>query len=193
MATSELIAVISGVLGLLGTIIAYGRKIYKQVSLFIEDQEEVRDSLKDIKQELTTNGGKSLKDMVIKMKITCDTINVRQRVLDQRSKAALHYQKEALFEVDRSANLVWCNDSFRKLMMEDSGSGELSGKDWISIIDESKRREFCEEVDSCVKMCRKIDIETVDTQGGALHFIGYPYKIGRNNHEGFLIHLKKEN
>jgi len=194
MATSELIAIISGVLGLLGTFLAFGRKFYKQVSSFIEAQEEVKESIKVIQNEVTPNGGKSLKDIVYKMKITCERMDVRQRVLDQRSKAALHYQKEALFEIDKSGNMTWCNEAFRTLMVEEGGVVS-TGKDWIAVVDEDSRKDFVEEVQSCLKMCRKIDVETVDTQGSVVYFIGFPYKIGRNNHEGFLIHLKikKEN
>lgn len=194
MATSELIAIITGVLGLLGTIMAFGRKLYKKISLFIEDQEDVKNSLLVIQNEVTPNGGHSLKDIVYKMKITCERMDIRQRVLDQRSKAALHYQKEALFEIDRSGNMTWCNEAFRTLMAKEGGVSS-TGKDWIAVVDEDSRKDFVEEIESCLKMCRKIDIETVDTQGGAVCLIGYPYKVGRNNHEGFLIHLKikKEN
>lgn len=191
MENSELITLLSGFLGMMGTIAALARKFYKQASSFIEEQKDFQEAIKVIQKEVTPNGGSSLKDVVNKLKITCDRMEVRQRVIDQRSKASLHYQKEALFEIDRSGNMTWCNDAFRTLMVEEGGVIS-TGKDWIAVVDEESRKDFVEEIESCLKMCRKIDIETRDTQGSVVSFTGYPYKIGRNNHEGFLIYLKIE-
>ncbi len=191
MENSELITLLSGFLGMMGTIAALARKFYKQASSFIEEQKDFQEAIKVIQKEVTPNGGSSLKDVVNKLKITCDRMEVRQRVIDQRSKASLHYQTEALFEIDRSGNMTWCNDAFRTLMVEEGGVIS-TGKDWIAVIDEDHRECFVAEIESCLKMCRKIDIETKDTQGCVVSFTGYPYKIGRNNHEGFLIYLKIE-
>ena len=42
-------------------------------------------------------------------------------------------------------------------------------------------------------MNRKIDIVTSSIDNDKIHFLGYPYRITDKEHEGFLIHLYKEN
>lgn len=164
-------------------------KVFKTSRVFMQDHNELKEAIRVIKSEVTPNGGSSLKDVVTKLKITCDRIEVRQKLLDQRSKAALHYQKKPLFEIDRSGNLTWCNEAFRELA--ELNDGDCRGSDWIAVIDEDERENFVKELNSCLKMCRKLDIETVSVNGSTIHFMGYPYRIGKGLHEGFLIHLKR--
>ena len=166
-------------------------KVFKTSRNFMKEFEGCKDTIKYIKSELSPNGGSSIKDVVNKLSITCDRIEVRQKLLDQRSKAALHYQTKPLFEIDRSGNFTWCNEAFRELA--ELNDGECQGSDWIAVIDEDERENFLKELQSCLKMCRKLDITTVSVNGSTIHFMGYPYRIGRGLHEGFLIHLKKEN
>tara|TARA_R100000951_G_scaffold93028_1_gene81564 strand:+ start:100 stop:675 length:576 start_codon:yes stop_codon:yes gene_type:complete len=166
-------------------------KVFKTTRIFIKDHEQLQEAVQVIRSEVTPNGGSSLKDLVNKLKITCDRIEVRQKLLDQRSKAALHYQKKALFEIDSSGGLTWCNEAFKEIA--ELNDGECRGSDWIAVIDEDERENFVKELNSCLKMCRKLDIETVAVNGSTIHFMGYPYRIGKGLHEGFLIHLNKEN
>lgn len=166
-------------------------KVFKASKVFLTDHEELKEAIQVIRSEVTPNGGSSLKDVVNKLKITCDRIEIRQKLLDQRSKAALHYQTKPLFETDRSGNLTWCNEAFRDLA--EINEGDCKDSDWIALIDEEERENFLKELESCLKMCRKLDITTVSVNGSTIHFMGYPYRIGKGLHEGFLIHLKKEN
>ena len=151
------------------------------------DQEDVKASIETIRQEVVTNGGLSIKDVVNSLKTTCERIEDRQKVLDQRSKASLHYHDQALFETNKEGRLVWNNDKFQKVVGE--GLQIMEGYDWIALIDEPERERFIKEFQSCMKTCRKVDIETTSVNGNPIRFVGYPYKVSEKSHRGFLIHL----
>jgi len=175
---------------LVGAGIAVLGTLYKAFSYFKSFQrcqEEVKESIRIIKAEVTPNSGSSLKDTVNSLKRTCDRIEVRQKVLDQRSKAALHYNNSPLFETDVKGRMTWCNESFLEKTRDNGSCSE--GFDWLTVIEDDRRDDFLTEFNSCLKMCRKIDIETVSVHGRPIHFVGYPYKIAKGIHEGFLIHL----
>ena len=99
--------------------------------------------------------------------------------------------EQALFEVDSKGRIQWFNEKFCELT-EDNGN-VTEGFDYVSIVEEDRREEFLKELHSCIEMCRKIDIETASVYDQKIHFTGYPYRVGDNSHEGFLIHLYKEN
>lgn len=190
--TSELIAIIGSVCSLLAGSFAFAwKKLIKPAIKFLDDQEELKKSIQTIKNEVITNGGSSIKDAVNRLDKTCKSIEINQKVLDQRSKATLHYHEQALFEVDAKGRIHWFNEKFCDLTKENGDVTE--GFDWVSIVEEDKREEFLKEFSSCLDMCRKIDIETTSVYDQQIHFMGHPYRISENRHEGFLIHLYKEN
>lgn len=151
-------------------------------------QNEMRHSIETIKAEVTPNGGSSIKDVIIKLNQTCNRVENRQKIIDQRSKAALHYQKECLFETDNKGNMLWANEAFYQ---ETVDMGDISdGLDWVSIVDEDYREDFLKEFESCLQMGRRLDVESTSMDGRNIHFVGYPYRLDLKSHEGFLIHLK---
>lgn len=184
--TTELLPTIATLLGMAGSLLLFLWKIFKNIKQFVSDQEIIKKSLNDIKAEVTQNGGKSIKDVVNSLKSTAERIETRQKILDQRSKAALHYTERPLFETDKAGKLIWSNEAFQKLTQE---NGVLEGHDWLSMISEDHREAFISEVKSCLRMCRKIIIETESVNGDRISFLGYPYKTGSDTHEGFLIHV----
>jgi len=175
---------ISGFTGLLFFI---WRRLVRPTQKFLEEQEGIKVSIETIRQEVVTNGGVSIKDVVNSLKTTCERIEDRQQVLDQRSKASLHYHDHALFETNREGRLIWNNDKFQKAVGE--GLQIMEGYDWITLIDEPEREAFLKEFSSCLSMSRRLDIETISTKGESIRFVGYPYKITDHTHLGFLIHL----
>ena len=184
-------AALASLAGAIIAVFIFLRKVIKTSKIFLKDQEEVRKSIETIKGEVTLNDGSSMKDAIHCLRDTCQRIEVTQKVLDQRSKAALHYTERPLFETDSVGGVTWSNESFQKLTKD---NGDLSqGFDWISMVNEEEREEFLTEFNSCVEMCRKIDIETESVDGNKIHFLGYPYRISEKSHQGFLIHLHKEN
>lgn len=174
-------------LGIIGTAIIALWRTFKTTNKFLEEQEKVKTALNVIKKEVTPNSGSSIKDVVNSLKITTDRIEIRQKKIDQRSKASLHYTSAALFEIDSSGKIVWGNESFQVF----TGNKKLEGYDWFSMIDDELREQFIQEITSCIKMNRKIDVETRCCQGGKIHFLGYPYMVSDSTHEGFLVHIFK--
>ena len=188
---AESLAMVSTLAGIVTSIsIFLWKKLLKPAIQLMDDHEEIKKSIDTIKNEVTPNGGGSMKDAVNCLKDTCQRIEITQKVLDQRSKAALHYTDRPLFETDSFGRVTWSNQSFRDLTNADDFS---EGLDWISIIDEDSREEFLKEFNSCIDMCRRVDIETESVNGQKIHFLGYPYRISEKSHQGFLIHLNKEN
>lgn len=180
MPDQELMAMIISLLGGLGTFAMFvWKKLIVPAQKFIEDHEEVKESINTIKAEVVTNGGSSIKDAI-------GRIEERQKVLDQRSKASLHYHDEALFETDEHGNLIWGNERFQKILAD---KYNIDSWDWITFIEEPKRENFLREFASCLEMSRKLDTETTSYEGKIVRFVGYPYKIKENLHKGFLIHL----
>lgn len=197
MITAENIALVGTAVSTLFALAVFlYKKLIKPTKQFVQEvkqcQEEVKQSIRIIRSEVVTNGGASIKDAVNHLKETCLRIERSQKVLDQRSKASLHYHEHALFEVDPQGRIIWHNDKLKKTLGNE-GTGTIQGYDWISIIEEDERHDFIKEFSSCLEMCRKIDIETLSVNGGKIHFIGYPYRVSEGDHEGFLIHLYKEN
>lgn len=190
MITPELAGALATLIGAGIAVLGFLYKAFNFIKHFEKRQEELQEAIKIIKAEVTPNGGSSLKDAVNSLKRTCDRIEVRQKVLDQRSKAALHYNTTPLFETDIKGRMIWCNESFLEVTRDNGSCRE--GFDWLTVIEDDRRDDFLTEFNSCLKMCRKIDIETVSVHGRPIHFVGYPYKIAKGIHEGFLIHLYSE-
>jgi transcriptional regulator with PAS, ATPase and Fis domain len=191
MISAEQATIIATLTGALLPVLMFFYKIFKTSRVFLSEQEGIKKSIETIKAEVTHNSGKSLKDTVSQLKRMCERIEISQKVLDQRSKAALHYTEQPLFETDKSGKIIWTNDSFRDTTKDYSNVTE--GHDWVAIIDENLREGFLTEFKSCLKMSRKIDVETLCVNGAKIHFVGYPYKTSSTSHEGFLIHFYKEN
>lgn len=188
MITQEFAGAVATLVGAGIAVLGFLYRVFTFVRKFQRSQEELKESIKIIKAEVTPNSGKSLKDTVNSLKKACDRIETRQRVLDQRSKTALHYNKTPLFETDIKGRLTWCNEAFLELTKDNGSCSE--GFDWITVIEDDRRDDFLTEFNSCLKMCRKIDIETVSVHGRPIHFVGYPYRVAKGIHEGFLIHLQ---
>jgi hypothetical protein len=186
--TVDEVVAVASLVGAVGSAIIFLWRFFKITRVWFKDQKEIKKCISDIKSEVSYNGGGSIKDMVFQLSNTADRMEVRQAVIDQRSKAALHYQDRCLFETDKEGNLVWANEYFYQHTVD---QGDISGGlDWVTVVDDEERGNFLEEFNSCLRMSRRIDIETVSVDQRKLHFVGYPYRMDDGSHEGFLIHIK---
>ena len=175
---------ISGITGL--CTIAY-KKFIKPIVKLCQNQDFFKESVEEIKKELTTNGGSSLKDAIIDMKDTVHRIDRRQKIIEQRTKAALHYSNEALFETDMAGRLIWSNANFCKYVKDNPSN--ITGFDWLSMIKEDERDELLNEFLSCIKMNRKFSKVTETQDRKEIRMLGYPYKITDVEHGGFLVSI----
>jgi PAS domain-containing protein len=170
-----------------GVCVTVWRKLIVPINKLFITNKELVEAVKKIQSEVTTNGGKSIKDTVNSLRDICETIHYRQQIIDQRTLASLHYIDAGLFETDTSGKLIWTNEAFYKITGETQSNVE--GYDWMSFIDEDDREQTINEFASCIKMARKFYIKTKDIHGKTTIFSGYPYKTGENRHGGYLINV----
>ena len=173
--------------GILGFFTFVWKKFIKPIMKLCQNQEFFVQSVEEIRKELQTNGGSSLKDAIIDMKDTVNRIDRRQKIIEQRTKAALHYSNEALFETDIAGRLVWSNAHFCRYVRDNPN--DISGFDWLATIKEEERDELLKEFLSCIKMNRKFSKVTETQDGKEIRMLGYPYKITDVEHGGFLVSI----
>jgi hypothetical protein len=186
----EHITLIFSVVGGIGTFFSLvWVKVVKPTLKFVRGQEEVHQSINTIKKELTTNGGNSLKDAVLDLKSTMSRMEKRQKVIEQRTKAALHYNDSILFETDDHGRLTWTNDKFYELTQDVINS--VDGYDWLNYVAEEDRQDLFDELKSCLKMSRKLvkTVKSIDNK--TVKMTGFPYRINEKEHGGFLISISQ--
>lgn len=166
-------------------------KVLRPAMKFIDKHDEVVKSIETIEKEITCNGGGSLKDAVVRLSGTCENIERSQKVIEQRTKASLHYSNTALFETDEGGNLVWTNEPFFDLT--GLTLTEIEGFDWLVYIHEDERDEFLSEFQSCLKMNRRFARTTKTSDNKDIRMVGFPYRINQKEHGGFLISVYELN
>tara|TARA_B100000085_G_C18543827_1_gene513073 strand:+ start:885 stop:1484 length:600 start_codon:yes stop_codon:yes gene_type:complete len=164
-------------------------KLVQNHDVFIKSVDELREVMQ---KELSTNGGNSLKDAIIDLRQTCHRIEKRQKIIEQRTKAALHYSNVALFETDIAGRLVWSNVHLSDFLDEETGA-DVQGYDWLTIINEDEREEVLSEFKSCLNMNRKFSKITQTTDGKNIRMLGYPYRLNSTEHGGFLVSIIENN
>lgn len=194
----EILAIIvSGIGGATGLLTLAYKKFIKPIVKLCKNQDFFVESVEEIKKELTTNGGSSLKDAVVCMRESCKRIENRQRVIIQRTKAALHYSSTALFETDQEGRLIWSNVNLIDLTKRSNTWSKdanymVEGFDWISLFKEDDREGVLSEFKSCLTMNRRFIKETELINGVKVRLLGYPYKITDTEHGGFLVSITEE-
>jgi PAS domain S-box-containing protein len=179
------------IMGIVGAAIAVPvaiwRKLVIPINKVFSTNEEVVAAIKQIKSEVVTNGGKSIKDTVNGLKNICEGMEKRQKVIDQRIRASLHYLDAGLFETDRKGKLIWTNEAFCKIT--GMSQSDMEGYDWLSFIHESERDQVIREFSSCLKMSRKFYVETQTVKDKAIALSGHAYKLGEDQNGGYLINI----
>jgi hypothetical protein len=189
--------IVSGLTGFFGFLALAWKKFVKPMVKLCKNQDFFVKSVEEIKKELTTNGGGSLKDAIISMRESCERIENRQRVIIQRTKAALHYSSTALFETDKEGRLIWSNVNLIDLSKRSNTWSKdanymVEGFDWISLFKEDDREGVLAEFKSCLAMNRRFIKETELINGVKVRLLGYPYKITDTEHGGFLVSITEE-
>ena len=142
----EIVGIVLSLVGGFCASLAWSWKfLVKPTMKLYKNQQILVSSVEDIKKELTTNGGSSIKD-------TVNRIDRRQIMLDKRSKAIFYNVEKAILEVDEKGNILWANEMFHKRM----GTKNLKGLDWVSYIDEPQRENFLREFESCSEKLREL-------------------------------------
>jgi hypothetical protein len=164
-------------------------KVIQPIIHIIDQQDDLAKSIQTITKEITTNGGNSIKDTITELRGTCNRIEHRQKVIEERTKVALQYNNVALFETDEHGRLTWTNSNFYDLTSDIVTSVE--GYDWLTYILEDEREEVLDEFKSCVDMNRKFLKFTTNVNNEKIKLEGFPYKINHSSHGGFIVNLSK--
>jgi PAS domain S-box-containing protein len=180
-------------LSIIGGLFTFGSllwiKFLRPVLKLVNNQDLFTESVKELRKELMTNGGNSLKDSIIELKKICKVIDKRQRIIEQRTRASMHYNEVALFETDNEGRLIWNNIHLHKFIGDSNLF--LEGYDWINIVNEEDRSSVLQEFKSCIEMNRRFNKVTRTSDGKQLRLIGYPYKISDEEHGGFLVSVSE--
>ena len=93
MIDNQTITILVSALGGLGGLLTiFWKKFLKPIVKLCKNQDFFVESVAEIKKELTTNGGSSLKDAIICMKESCERIENRQRVIIREFGVLNHFQ-----------------------------------------------------------------------------------------------------
>lgn len=118
--------------------------------------EELTSQATRIEQEVKTNGGSSLKDVVLRVENTL--MNVEKHVDYTNAKFRHHDQisKTAVFEMDENANIVLANPAFCNLL--DVDEKDLTDRKWLSRIPFSERNRVITEWQDAAKNKLPVDM-----------------------------------
>ena len=185
----ESIPVIISILGGVGTFLSIlWVKVINPIIKFIHHQDDIKAKIDDIKKELSTNGGNSLKDSILDLRTVCHRIEIRQKIIEQRTKAALHYSNLPLFETDNEGRLIWNNSLFYQF----ADSVHVEGYDWLNLIIEEDRDDLLEEFKSCLNTNRKFAKETrTHDNNKPIVLTGFPYRISDSEQGGYLVSISE--
>lgn len=164
-------------------------KVVRPTLKFIDKHEDLSESVNTIKSEITANGGGSLKDVVCRLSDSCERIEHGQKIIEQRTKASLHYNSTALFETDSSGKVVWTNEPFYELTGQHLV--DVQGYDWLTYVHEDEREELFMEFQSCLSMSRKFHKELKTYDEKDVRMLGFPYKLNGDEQGGFLVSVSE--
>jgi len=118
----------------------------------------ITDDIVKIRQELTSNGGKSLKDCVKKIHADVQANTDLTKTIMCRQRWILDNRNEPIFEADENGNFTWVNEAFIRLTKR--SCNDLLNNKWKNIIIESQRDMMFEHWDNAIKEKRNFE-ETI--------------------------------
>lgn len=123
--------------------------IYRGIKSAIQKILSISTKIQHINDQLTSNGGKSLVDVV-------QRIEARQIRNEQRERAFLQHHSSPMFELDSLLALKWANASFLRSVQLDSD--EINGYGWHNAICEKDRERVVEEFEKASNASRNIQL-----------------------------------
>ena len=118
----------------------------------------ITDDIGKIKAELTSNSGKSLKDLVKKIEVDVESNTNLTKTILCRQRWILDNRNEPIFEADEKGNFTWVNEAFVKLTKR--SCYDLMGTKWKNIIAEPNRDIVYNHWDNAIKEKRNFE-ETI--------------------------------
>lgn len=127
----------------------------------------ITDDISQIRAELTSNSGKSLKDLVKKIEVDVESNTNLTKTIMCRQRWILDNRNEPIFEADENGNFTWVNEAFIKLTKR--SCIDLLGNKWKNIISEDERDTIFKHWDNAIKEKRNFEetIVVTDKKGRA--------------------------
>jgi len=151
---SDLIKNINSSYVILSVIGGYMFLVYKKLKPYTT----ITDDISQIRAELTSNSGKSLKDLVKKIEVDVESNTDLTKTIMCRQRWILDNRNEPIFEVDENGNFTWVNEAFIKLTKR--SCYDLLGNKWKNIISEEERDLIFSHWDKAIKEKRNFE-ETI--------------------------------
>jgi PAS domain S-box-containing protein len=125
----------------------------------------ITDDIVKIRQELTSNGGKSLKDCVKKIHTDVQANTDLTKTIMCRQRWILDNRNEPIFEADENGNFTWVNEAFIRLTKR--ACYDLLNNKWKNIIVESQRDAVFTHWDTAIEEKRNFEetIQITDKKG----------------------------
>lgn len=125
----------------------------------------ITEDISKIRQELTSNGGKSLKDCVKKIHEEVQANTDLTKTIMCRQRWILDNRGEPIFEADENGNFTWVNEAFIRLTKR--SLLDLTGNKWKNIIEEASRDSIFDHWDRAIKEKRNFEetLIIVDKKG----------------------------
>jgi PAS domain-containing protein len=138
-------------LPILGGLVFWIHSIYSQIK-------KLTSNVTKITTELTPNGGKSIKDVINKIKDDTESISNRLSSIELLNKFHLDLDDQiAIFRTDKQGNLIWANKGFLELV--DKSMDEVSHYDWYNIVDQHERQHFIQAWNDCISNLQKFQYD----------------------------------
>lgn len=118
----------------------------------------ITDDIGKIRAELTSNSGKSLKDLVNKIKADVESNTDLTKTIMCHQRWILDNRAEPIFEADEEGNFTWVNEAFVKLAKR--SCYDLLGNKWKNIIAEDERDSIFSHWEKAIKEKRNFE-ETI--------------------------------
>ena len=125
----------------------------------------ITDDIGKIKAELTSNSGKSLKDLVKKIEVDVNSNTNLTKTIMCRQRWMLDNRTEPIFETDENGSFTWVNEAFIRLTKR--ACYDLLDNKWKNIIAESQRDVVYGHWERAIKEKRNFEetIQILDKKG----------------------------
>lgn len=125
----------------------------------------ITDDISKIKAELTSNSGKSLKDLVKKIEVDVESNTNLTKTIMCRQRWILDNRSEPIFETDEKGSFTWVNEAFIRITKR--SCFDLLDNKWKNIIEESQRDGVLEHWSQAILEKRNFEetIHIVDKKG----------------------------
>jgi PAS domain S-box-containing protein len=163
--------------GVSATILIY-TKVIKPVVIHFSQWYEMLDKVDKIFEEVTPNGGSSIKDKI-------NHIDTGVQITQQVQQAMAADSKAALFRTDAEGNVVWVNRTYTRIVARDIS--ECLGHGWHNVIAPEERDKVVAEWYKAVEESREfyLDVNLITPTGEKTLVRVRSYKLV--NAEGDII------